>query len=199
MKFHDDSYYISQVLKGDTNAYSFLVEKHKRMAYSLALKLVRVPEDAEEIAQDAFLKAFQALNSFKGESKFSTWLYKIIFHICMAKLRKKQVQIISIDDDKNGNFDVQETDSFLAQLTLEEQNTILRSAINQLEAEEKALIILYYMDESTIKEITFITGDSISNVKIKLFRARKKLWEMLKYSFSEKKTVTYEEDGQNHR
>ena len=194
MKFHEDLYYITQVLQGNTNAFSFLVEKHKRMAYTLALKLVQIPEDAEEIAQDAFVKAFRALGNFKGKSKFSTWLYKIIYNDSVARLRKKQLKIISIDDGQNRNFDVCETDNFLTQLTIEEQNVILRHAIDQLLAEEQALITLYYLNECTIKEITHITGNTESNVKIKLFRARKKLWEMLKYNFRDKIKVEYEEE-----
>jgi RNA polymerase sigma factor (sigma-70 family) len=194
MILHNDSYYIKQVLQGNTNAFSYLVEKHKRMAYTLALKLVQVPEDAEEIAQDAFVKAFQALDNFKGESKFSTWLYTIIYNVAMARLRKKQLNIISIDDDQNHNFDVCETDNFLTELTIGEQNVIVRDAINRLQAEEKALITLYYLNESTIKEIATITGDTESNVKIKLFRARKKLWEILKYHFKDKIIAKYEEE-----
>jgi RNA polymerase sigma factor (sigma-70 family) len=193
MKFHDDSYYIALVLQGNTNAFSFLVEKYKRMAYTLALKLVQVPEDAEDISQDAFVKAYQALDKFKGESKFSTWLYKIIYNVSIARLRKKQLIAFQIDDEQNNNFDVCETDNFLTRLTIEEQNSIVRSAIDQLLAEEQVLITLYYMNESTIKEITHITGDTESNVKIKLFRARKKLWEMLKYNFRDKIIVEYEE------
>ena len=193
MKFHDDSYYIARVLQGNTNAFSFLVEKYKRMAYTLALNLVQVPEDAEDIAQDAFVKAFQALDNFRGESKFSTWLYKIIYNVSIARLRKKEFKTFQIDDEQNSNFDVCETDNFLTRLTIEEQNTIVRSAIDQLLAEEKVLITLYYMNESTIKDITHITGDTESNTKIKLFRARKKLWEMLKYHFSDKIIVEYEE------
>jgi RNA polymerase sigma factor (sigma-70 family) len=193
MRFHDDPYYITQVLQGNINAFSCLVEKYKRMAYTLALKLIQVPEDAEEIAQDGFVKAFQALDSFKGESKFSTWLYKIIYNLSMARLRKKQLKITSIDDDQNRDFDVCVTNDFLTKLTMEEQNVILRSALDQLPAEEKALITLYYMNDSTVKEITNITGDSESNVKIKLFRARKKLWELLKYSFRDKIIMAYEE------
>ncbi|MGD0342530.1 MAG: RNA polymerase sigma factor [Bacteroidales bacterium] len=192
MKFHDDTYYITRVLRGNTNAYSYLVEKYKRMAYTLALKLVKVPEDAEEIAQDGFVKAFQALDNFKGESKFSTWLYKIIYNVSIARLRKKQLEVISIDDDQNSDFDVCETDDFLTQLTIEEQNAIVRSCIDKLPAEERALITLYYMNESTVKEITHITGDTESNVKIKLFRIRKKLRVMIKYNLRDKIIVEYE-------
>ena len=193
MEFRNDTYYITQVLCGNVNAFSHLVEKHKRMAYTLALKLVRVPEDAEEIAQDAFVKAYQSLPDFKGESKFTTWLYKIIYHTSISRLRKKQMEIISIDDDQNRNFDVHETDHFLARLTMEEQNTLVRNAIDRLPDEERALITLYYMNECPVKEITGITGDSESNVKIKLFRARKKLWEMLKYRFKDQTIEQYED------
>jgi RNA polymerase sigma-70 factor (ECF subfamily) len=193
MKFPDDTYCITRVLQGNTNAYSYLVEKYKRMAYTLALKLVQVPEDAEEIAQDAFVKAFQALGTFKGESKFSTWLYKIIYNVSIARLRKKRLEVISIDDDQNSDFDICETDDFLTQLAIEEQNAIVRSCIDQLSAGERALITLYYMNESTVKEITHITGDTESNVKIKLFRIRNKLRGMIKYNLRDKITVDYEE------
>jgi RNA polymerase sigma-70 factor (ECF subfamily) len=192
MQFHDDTYYINKVLRGDVNAFSQLVEKHKRMAYTLALKLVSLPEDAEEIAQDAFIKAFQSLNDFKGESKFSTWLYKIVYHVSISRLRKKQLETISLDADFR-NFDVSEIDHTLTQLTIEEQNTLVRTAIDRLPPDEKAIITLYYLNDSSVKEITGVTGDSESNVKIKLFRARKRLWELLKYRFQDKVIEQYDE------
>jgi RNA polymerase sigma factor (sigma-70 family) len=192
MEFRDDKYYIDQILRGNANAFSFLVEKYKRMAYTLALKLVQVPEDAEEIAQDGFVKAFQALKDFKGDSKFSTWLYKIIYRTSISHLRKKQMEIISMDDDQNRTFDIQETDNFLNQLNLEEQNMLVRLAIDRLPAEERALITLFYLNECSVKEITGITGDSESNVKIKLFRSRKRLWDLLKHRFQDKTIVSYE-------
>jgi len=193
MQFRDDSYYISKVLHGDVNAFSFLVEKNKRMAYTIALKLLNSPEDAEEIAQDAFVKAFQSLQTFKSECKFSTWLYKIVYHESISKLRKKHLEVISIDDDHFSNFDMQQTDHFLTQLNIEEQKSLVRTAIDRLPAEERAIITLYYLNESSVKEITVITGDSEANVKIKLFRARKRLWELLKYRFEDKIIEQYEE------
>lgn len=192
MQFHDDTYYINKVLRGDVNAFSQLVEKHKRMAYTLALRLVNNPEDAEEIAQDAFVKGFQSLKDFKGESKFSTWLYKIVYHVSVSRLRKKQLETYSMDDDFR-NFDVSETDHFLTQISIEEQNMLVRKAIEKLPADERAIITLYYLNENSVKEITSITSDSESNVKIKLFRARKRLWELLKYRFQDKIIEQYEE------
>jgi len=193
MEFRDDTYYINQVLQGNVNAFSYLVEKHKRMAYTLALKLVRVPEDAEEIAQDGFVKAYQSLKEFRGHSKFSTWLYTIIYHTSISRLRRKQLEIISIDDYQNRTFDVYESDHFLTQFTIEEQNTLVRSAIDRLPDDERALITLYYLNECSVKEITSITGDSETNVKTKLFRIRKKLWEMLKYRFKDQTIEQYED------
>jgi RNA polymerase sigma factor (sigma-70 family) len=193
MEFRDDTYYINQVLHGNVNAFSYLVDKHKRMAYTLALKLIQIPEDAEEIAQDGFLKAYQSLGQFNGESKFTTWLYKIIYHTAISRLRKKQMEIVSIDDHQNRNFDVCETDHFLTQLTIEEQNKTVRIAVDRLPAEDRALITLYYLNECSVKEITAITSDSESNVKIKLFRARKKLWDLLKYRFKDQTIEQYEE------
>lgn len=193
MQLYDDKYYIERILRGDVQAFSHLVEKHKRMAYTISLKLVSIPEDAEEIAQDAFVKAFQSLGEFKGECKFSTWLYKIVYHLSISRLRKKTPEIISIDDEHYRNFDVKETDHFLTRLTLEEQNKMVHNAVNRLPAEDQALITLYYLNESTVKEITVITGDSESNVKIKLFRARKRLWELLKYNFKDQIIEQYDE------
>lgn len=97
MQFQDDIYYIEKVVGGDINAFGYLVEKHKRMSYTFALKLVKVPEDAEEIAHDAFVKAYQSLKDFRHESKFTTWLYKIIFNLSVSRLRKKKLEIMSID------------------------------------------------------------------------------------------------------
>ena len=194
MQFADDTYYIDKVLKGDTNAFSYLVEKHKRMAYTLALRMVNSPEDAEEIAQDAFVKAFQSLKDFRHESKFSTWLYKIIYHISISKLRKKQYPILSMDDEHNRSFDVRETDDFLKQLSMEEQNVLIRTAINRLPVDERAMITLFYLSEHSIKEIMVITGESESSVKVKLFRARKRLWELLKHRFKDQIIEQYDEN-----
>ena len=193
MNFRDDTYYINEVLQGNVNAFSYLVEKHKRMAYTLALKLVQVPQDAEEITQDGFVKAYQSLKNFKGESKFTSWLYSIIYNTSISRLRKKQLEIMSMDDDKNRNFDVHQNDHFLTQLSIEEQNLLVRSAIDRLPDDERALVTLFYMNECSVKEITDITGLTETNVKTKLFRARKKLWELLKHRFKVQTIEQYED------
>ncbi len=182
----DDNFYIDLILKGDVNAFTELVNRHKRMVYLFALKMVKIPEDAEEIAHDAFVKAYQSLGSFKKESKFATWLYRIVFNESISYLRKKKLVTLSIDEPRFSFMEAQETDSFIKELNDREQKAILMKAMQKLPDDERSVITLFYLQECSIKEICAITAYSESNVKIKLFRARKRLWEKLQFAFKDK-------------
>src|ERR1700709_37727 len=92
---------ITAVLAGNTASYSVLVKRHQRFVFTLALRFAKNREDAEEITQDCFIKAYRALSSFNRQSKFSTWLYSIVYTTAMTSLRKKRVETSSIDDDDN--------------------------------------------------------------------------------------------------
>jgi RNA polymerase sigma-70 factor (ECF subfamily) len=181
----DDNYYIDRILKGDANAYTTLVERHKRMIYTFTLKMLKVPEDAEEVAHDAFVKAYQSLGSFKYQCKFSTWLYRIAFNESVSRLRKKKLDLVSIDEPRFSYLEASDTENILNELNEQERQAILRNAIDGLPDDERSLITLFYLQECSIKEIAEITAYSESNVKIKLFRARKRLWEKLKYAFND--------------
>ena len=98
MDKNSDQIYIDKVLQGDTNAFAYLINKYKDMTYTLAIKIVKNHEDAEEVAQDSFLKAYQKIDSFKGNSKFSTWLYTIVYRTAITKIRKKKLETSDIDD-----------------------------------------------------------------------------------------------------
>jgi RNA polymerase sigma factor (sigma-70 family) len=188
----EDNYYIDRILQGDINAFTTLVDRHKRMVYTFTLKMVKMPEDAEEIAHDAFVKAYQSLGSFKKESKFSTWLYRIAFNECVSHLRKKKLETISIDEPRFSHLEAAEAENFIKKLNDKEQKVILMKALDKLPDDERSIITLFYLQECSIKEIVEITAYSESNVKIKLFRARKRLWEMLKFAFNDKKVQEYE-------
>ena len=97
MKEQDDIYHVQSVLAGNTAAFAVLVDRHKELAFNIALKIVRHREDAEEIAQDAFMKAYQSLRSFKGDSKFSTWLYRIVYNAAISHTRKRQHEFIELN------------------------------------------------------------------------------------------------------
>ena len=185
MKFRNDSYYINKVKQGDPSAYAFLVDKHKRMAYNVALQLMGNREDAQEVAQDAFLKAYQALDGYKGESKFSTWIYRIIYNAAISRLRKKKLPITSMDDEHTKVDIVGDTQSALNSLKGEERKRYLNEAMSKLEDDERVILTLFYLDEKTVDEVSEITGWSSSNVKVKLHRARKRLYSRLQILLKE--------------
>ncbi len=175
MDKNSDQIYIDKVLHGDTNAFAYLINKYKSMTYTIAIKIVKSHEDAEEVAQDSFLKAYEKLNTFKGDAKFSTWLYTIVYRNAITKIRKKKITTSDIDDYVIDNH--YEGDDFpqLEALKNEEQQKYVRHAIDKLPEKDALLITLFYMNENSIEEIEQITSLSQSNIKVKLFRARKKL------------------------
>ncbi len=180
MNYREDSFYIDKVLNGNLASYALLVEKHKGMAYTLALRIARNHEDAEEIAQDAFLKAYHSLNSFKRESKFSTWLYKIIYNTAISRFRKKNIESYSMEDSPvEETFHEEQVDG-LDTLHKKERKKIINEAISRLKEDEGVVMNLYYLGEHNISEIEEITGYSNSNIKILLYRGRKKLLMELK-------------------
>ena len=143
--------------------------------------MVKPEEDAEEVAQDAFVKAFKAIKQFKGASKFSTWLYKITYFTAINHLRKNKMLTSLIDMSSFENDD----QSALDQLNNEDQQKYIQEALQYLKPVERNLITLHYLDEFSTKEIIEITGLSASNIKVSLMRTRKKLFGILKKMLSE--------------
>jgi len=174
-----DQIYIDRVLQGDTNAFAYLVNKYKNLTYTVAMKIVRNHEDAEEVAQDSFIKAYSQLHTFKGESKFSTWLYTIVYRNSITKIRKKKITTTNIDsyviDNHKSDYDFPQIEA----IKNGEQKKYIAEAIDNLPETDAFLITLYYLDESSVEEIEQITGLTKTNVKVKLFRARKKLYNEL--------------------
>ncbi|MFT5920292.1 MAG: RNA polymerase sigma factor (sigma-70 family) [Granulosicoccus sp.] len=171
--------YIEQVLDGNVNAYEHLVNRHKGMVHTIAMRIVRNQEDAEEVTQDTFLKAFQKLSTFKGGSKFSTWLYRITYNVAVSKTRKKQLDTADMEDETLANLDLNSTSDTLDGLKKEEQKRYIDSAIEQLPEDQSLILTLFYLNENSIEEIVEITKMTAGNVKVKLHRARKKLLGLL--------------------
>lgn len=190
MKLRNDSYYLAKIKEGDIASYAFLVNKYKKMVFAIALQLMGNREDAEEIAQDAFLKAYQALDKYKGDSKFSTWIYRIIYNTAMSRLRKKKLDIRSIDDNLSISIDVESTQSALKDLQAVERKKYLEDALKKMNGDDTSLLTLFYLEEYSVEEVCSITGLRASNVKVKLHRARKKLYaELEKRLQGEVKTI----------
>ncbi len=190
MDKNSDQIYIDKVLQGDTNAFAYLINKYKDMVYTIAIKIVKSHEDAEEVAQDSFLKAYEKLDSFKGNSKFSTWLYTIVYRNSITKIRKKKVATSDIDDYVMDNYSEGHEFPQIEAIKNGEQQKYVREAIGRLPETDALLITLFYMNESSVEEIEQITNLTQSNIKVKLFRARKKLSTALSFLLKEEvKTI----------
>lgn len=176
----EDQYYINLILDGNPNAFAVLVDRHKDLVYTLALKMLTNKEEAEEIAQDTFIKAYQSLNQFKGESKFSTWLYKITYHTCLDRLKKnKREKTISYIEDFSAH-QTKAIENILDSIDENERNKDIQECLGELAPEDAFLLTLYYFDGQSIEEIAKVIDISTDNVKVKLFRTRKKLATILK-------------------
>ncbi|HEY3371851.1 MAG TPA: RNA polymerase sigma factor [Prolixibacteraceae bacterium] len=175
----DDIVYIEAVKKGDVAAFSFLVERYQNMIYSLALKLLKNGEDAEEMAQDTFIKAFEKLNTYEGKSKFSTWLYSITYNGCISELRKRKIQFSSLEDQRFSDHDEMKMHDYFSETKKEDQERYLNLALSKLPEDDQVLVTLYYYDNQSMDEISLITGLTVSNIKVKIHRARKKMYELL--------------------
>ncbi len=180
MNHQPDQYYIDQVLEGNVNAFSVLVEKYQNLVYTVVYRVVKNKEIAEEVAQDTFVKAFRSLQKYRGEAKFSTWLYTIAYRKSLdaIKSNKRIMSSELIEEINEGEIEVV-TDA-LNYLQVKERKQIIADSILKLPEEEAAIVTLYYFDEKSIKEIVEIIGLSQDNVKIKLYRSRKKLYSILK-------------------
>ena len=175
----EDLYYIEAIRKGNVQAFSVLVEKYQKLVYTLALKLLKKPEDAEEMAQDTFIKAFQKLDTYEGKSKFSTWLYSITYNACISELRKRRVEFKSLDDTRISDQDELKMHDYYREVRKEDQEKYLNLALEKLPEDDQVLVTLYYYESQSMDEISTITGLTVSNIKVKIHRARKKMYEIL--------------------
>jgi RNA polymerase sigma factor (sigma-70 family) len=184
----EDQFYIKKVLAGDSSAFAVLVDRHKNDVFNICVKLLRNKEEAEEVAQDTFLKVFEKLNTFKEEAKFSTWLYRIAFNTSISQQRKSNAKQL----DTNAYYiEMYSEDELIDQFnieTIEERERKLKLAISKLNGEQQLLLQLYYDKDISVIEVAKITKLSQSNVKVKIHRARQKLFQLMQ-PISQGKTV----------
>lgn len=180
MAYKNDQHYINQILEGNSNAFAVLVNQYKDLAFTLAYKMLKNREEAEEVSQDTFIKIYKSLNKFKGESKFSTWVYKITYNTCLDRLKKdkKENSVVYIEDFSD--HQVKTIENILDTFDENERNLKIQDCLQLLPSEDAFLLTLYYFDDQSIDEIAKVINCNSNNVKIKLFRSRKKLASILK-------------------
>jgi len=170
-------------------AFAWIVKEYKHLTYTVAMRVLRHREEAEEVAQDAFVKAYQNLAGYQGGSKFSTWLFSITYRTAISKLRARRASTSDLhnvpetftarSDHNNG--------------VLGDRRAALEYALAQLAPEDAAVVSLFYLHEQNVEEIVTTTGLTASNVKVKLHRSRKKLFDILKQHMKEEVWTLNEE------
>ena len=184
MDHNDDTYVINCVLDGQTGLYAVLVDRYKDMVFSMVWKIVRSREEAEEVAQDTFLKAYQALPRFKHEARFSTWLFRIAYNTAISRTRKKKVTVLAIDERMVENYSTDPIRENTDGVDDEQRIELMKTTLKTLDKDDQMLISLFYQNDQSVEEISTITGLTGSNVKVKLHRIRKKIYARMSSSLS---------------
>jgi len=170
-----DQLYINKVINGDASAFAYLVDTYKNMVFSLAYKMTKNKEEAEEVSQDTFIKAFKNLSNFKGDSKFSTWLYRICYHTTLDAIKKNKKNNYTFEINEVTYNQIQSVETILQGIERKERSLIMDKCLMKLPDEERSILWMFYYDELSLKEIIEVTNLSEANLKVKLHRARKKL------------------------
>ncbi|MEQ8302285.1 MAG: sigma-70 family RNA polymerase sigma factor [Cyclobacteriaceae bacterium] len=165
---------IDKIIQGDHQLYAQLVDRYKSYAFTIAYKVTESKPDAEEVAQDAFIKAYQYLKSFKRDSKFSTWLYRIVFNTAVSYRRKKRPMFDSIEKAAKQES---ESQSVMEQ---DDKSAFIEIALSKLNELDRLSIQLYYLKEFSMEEVAEVMNQKLNTTKVRVHRARIRLAEELK-------------------
>ncbi|MFC6859298.1 RNA polymerase sigma factor [Zunongwangia atlantica] len=191
MTIKKDQLLIDQILGGDKQLFSVLVDRYKKLVFTLCLRLLKNREEAEEVAQDSFVKIYKSLNKFKGEAKFSTWVYRVTYNNCLDFLKAKKRKFQELSVDAYDGFEIEDLDNAITVLEEKERKSAILSCINSLNEDDAFLLTLHYYEDQSVKEIAEIMNLSVANVKVKLYRSRKQLAVILKRRLSNDMLLKY--------
>lgn len=169
---------IRNVLKGDTSSFSYFVDAYQNMAYTIAFRICKNKQDAEDIVQESFVRAFNNLRTFRFTSKFSTWFYRIVYNTAISSIqtasyRNEFTEYGQIDTD------VQFSDlNILEHMEISERKQTINDILNHMPTDESIVLTLFYLEEHSIKDVSEMLSITESNVKVRLHRARKRFAEM---------------------
>ena len=181
-----DTEVIRKVLAGEQSLFAQLVQRYQSYVFTLVHRFTDNREDAEEISQDVFVKAYRSLADFRGESKFSTWLYTVVRTSSITFLRKKKLDTTSLDNERTF-LQLENRESGFNANTMEQKSrhAMVNSAIRLLSPDDGQIITLFYKGEQSLEEIGRIMGLEPNTVKVRLHRARNRLKEKMEKHFSD--------------
>lgn len=169
---------VQQVLSGNSSAFGYFVETYQNMAITIAYRICDNMQDAEDVVQESFVKAYRNLHSFRHQSKFSSWLYRIVYNTAVTHTKAR---IWMSDNDIEGIDSVHYPDDTERQLAASERSEMIEQTLSGMPKDDALLLTLYYLEDNAVKDVAQIMGLNESNVKIRLFRARqlfKKIWSV---------------------
>jgi RNA polymerase sigma factor (sigma-70 family) len=171
----EENQLIDRILAGDERCYAELVDNYKRYAFTIALKVVGERPEAEEVAQDAFIKAYHYLKGFNRTARFSTWLYRIVFNTAISYKRKKKVAFEDVNDRPLENPERADTDT-----EMKDKKIFIAAAMTKLNESDQLAIQLFYIKEFSLEEVAEMMGQNVNTVKVRIHRARLRLADELK-------------------
>lgn len=190
----NEQHIINQIIEGDTKAFAILVDRYKDLVFTLTIRMLKNREEAEEVSQDTFIKVFKSLGKFKGDSKFSTWIYRVAYNTCLDRIKKNKRQLKEVSIDEFTEHQIKTMDNALDTLEKHEQEKAIQECLQQLPSEDSFLLTLFYFEDLTLEEISKIVNIEVNNVKVKLFRSRKKLASILKQRLEPEIISSYERE-----
>lgn len=181
----NDNEIISRVLRGEQSHYAELVNRYQNLVFTIIMRYTKSREDAEEISQDVFVKAYRSLADFRGDSKFSTWLYTIANTTCISFLRHRRLETYSLDQESVFDAaDSRESGMMTNQVEQKSRWEMVNHAIKLLSPDDAKIILLFYKAEQSLEEIGHIMGMMPNAVKVRLHRARQRLKEKMETHFA---------------
>lgn len=176
-----DRHIIEQIRSGQTRRYAVLIDRHKDRAMTLALRLTGNRQESEELVQDAFLRAYRSLDQFRGDAKFGTWFYRILYNLCLTKVsrRKGRPEQLDVSDERMlDNILVDEEEATIQErMEEDEMQQMIASEIAGMPEKFRTVLTLFYVQEMSYEEITAVLNQPLGTVKTNLFRARNLLRE----------------------
>lgn len=197
----DDQALIAGVLAGDTSLFTTLVARHSERIYALALRLLGNKEEAEDVVQETFIRAYARLNTFRSEARFATWLYRIALNACRDQVRRRQVRERTVAFSRVNQLWADErysVDPEQIVLALENRQFIER-ALQQLPASYRATLLLHEVDGLTLAEVATLMDAPLPTVKSRLQRARMALVTLLDEAAQERHPTRSDEDSSSSR